>query len=447
MDLKEMREAAKSIAWAAIRAVNPESLIRSTLKLHGSRLDIGEHTLNLDEFSRIIVLGTGKASASMAMALEDILGNRIERGIVIVKDGHGLPLRRIEVLETGHPIPDERGVKASGRILALARRNNQPDTLIFCLISGGGSALMPLPSKGVSLEDKQRVTRLLLECGATVEEINTVRKHMSRIKGGQLARAASPARLVSLILSDVVGDPLDVIASGPTVGDSSTFEQARAVLDKYEIWQLAPKSVRDVIEAGLNREIEDTPKPESKIFDRVTNIIIGNNRTAVHAASAQASTFGFRTLILTTVVTGEAREVGTVLATIALEAGVSSNPVAPPACILAGGETTVTVRGNGKGGRNQEIAISAALRLAEAKGISKNIVIGSVGTDGTDGPTDAAGAIIDQKTVARARQMGLEPLQHLRRNDTYNLFKQTDELLITGPTGTNVMDLLLALIA
>ncbi|GAB4347786.1 MAG: glycerate kinase [Candidatus Abyssubacteria bacterium] len=446
MSLRQMREAAESIAWAAIRAVNPENLVRNSVKLHDSRLDIDKCSLNLDEFSRIIVIGAGKASASMAKALEDILGDRIEGGIIIVKDGHSLPLKRLEVVEAGHPIPDERGVRAARAILSLVTQNSRPDTLIFCLISGGGSALMPLPTEGVSLADKQHVTKLLLDCGATIEEINAVRKHISRIKGGQLARAASPSRLVSLILSDVVGDPLDVIASGPTVGDSSTFEQAKAVLDKYEIWRLVPNSVSDAIEAGLNRKTEETPKPNCAIFHKVTNIIIGNNRTALNAAFEHASKLGFHPLILTTYLTGEAREIGTVLASIALEVKVSSQPVSPPACILAGGETTVTIRGDGTGGRNQEVALAAALRLAQAPDIFANIVAASIGTDGTDGPTDAAGAIIDHATVPRARQMGLEPIQYLRRNDTYNLFKQTGELLITGPTGTNVMDVLIVLI-
>jgi glycerate 2-kinase len=442
MDLKELREAAKAIVYSAIQAVNPEALVRKSVRRETNGLIIGKSNINLDEFRRILIVGAGKASASMAKALEDILGDRISDGLIAVKASPPQSLKRISVLETGHPIPDERGVETARRMLSLVQENARADTLVLCVISGGGSALLPLPRESIPLADKQETTRLLLECGASVDEINTVRKHISRIKGGQLARAAAPARVFSLILSDVIGDPLDVIASGPTVGDSSTFSDVRAIMEKYKIWHLLPESVRNVIEKGLRGEIEETPKPDDNIFERVTNLIIGNNRSAIEAASVKASALGFHPLILTTCISGEAREVGIVLASIAIEAEVSHNPVVSPACILAGGETTVTIRGEGKGGRNQELALSAALKLGEAK----SVVIASVGTDGTDGPTDAAGAIVDTTTVARAHQAGLDPMEYLNRNDSYNLLEPIGDLLITGPTGTNVMDLLIALI-
>ncbi len=442
MDLKELREAAKSIACSAIQAVDPEGLIRKAVKRECNRLMIGESTVDLTQFKRILVVGAGKASASMAKALEDILGDRISDGVIVVKDGHAKPLKRLKVLEAGHPVPDERGVEGARHILSLVEKNARADTLVLCVISGGGSALMPLPVEGITLRHKQEATKLLLECGASIDEVNAVRKHISKIKGGRLARAAAPARLFSLLLSDVVGDSLDVIASGPTVGDPSTFAQARDVMEKYKIWNRAPKSVRNAIEKGLKGDGEETPKPNDKIFERVSNVIIGNNRSALEAASAKAASLGFHPLILTTCVSGEAREVGVVFASIAIEAERSHNPVRPPACILAGGETTVTIRGSGKGGRNQELALSAALKLAGAN----NIVVASIGTDGTDGPTDAAGAIVDAASVERARQEGLDPLDFLSRNDSYPLLQKTGDLLVTGPTGTNVMDLLIALV-
>jgi len=443
VELKELRRAAEAIAYSAIRAVDPEALIRKSVRLEGDELILDEWCVDLTEFKRILVVGGGKASASMAKALEEILGDRISDGVIVVKDGYAETLRRMKVLEAGHPVPDERGVEASRRMMALLAEHARSDTLALCLISGGGSSLMPLPSEGISLSAKQKTTRLLLECGASIEEINTVRKHVSRIKGGQLARIAAPARIFSLILSDVVGDPLDIIASGPTVGDSSSFSDAEAVLKKYEIWKQVPKIVREVIEKGTQNSIQETPKPGDKTFDTVSNIIIGNNQRAVEAASEKAASLGLRPLTLSTCMVGEAREVGTVLASIAIEVARTGNPVVPPACILAGGETTVTVRGRGKGGRNQELALAAALRLSH---VEQSIVIGSVGTDGTDGPTDAAGAIVDTTTVARARERGLDPLQHLAQNDSYTVLQPVGDLLMTGPTGTNVMDILMALV-
>ena len=443
MNLTKLRQAAEAIARCAIRAVDPGALIRQAVKLSGNRLTIGENSVDLDRFKRILVVGAGKAGAPMAGALEEILGDRITGGAVVVKDGHAKPLRRIRVFEARHPVPDRRGLHAARAIVSLLEQYARADTLALCVISGGGSALMPLPRDPVSLQDKQQTTSLLLRCGASIDETNAVRKHISKIKGGQLARAAGPARLECLILSDVVGDKLDTIASGPAVGDPSTFSDCREILDRYKIWQTAPQSVRETIERGVRGEIHETPKPGSRVFGNVRNVIIGNNRTALEAASAEASSLGFHPLILSACISGEAKDVGTVLASIALEVVASSNPAPPPLCIIAGGETTVTVRGTGKGGRNQELALSASLKLTSAS----DIVVAGVGTDGTDGPTDAAGAIVDVTTVERARTQGLDPVDYLNRNDSYNLLQAIGDLLITGPTGTNVMDLLIALVA
>jgi hydroxypyruvate reductase len=379
----------------------------------------------------------------MARALREILGDRISEGIIVVPDGLKQPLGPIRTIESGHPIPDERGVAGALQMLSLLESNAQPDVLALCLISGGGSALLPCPANGITLLDKQQTTRLLLKCGASIFELNTVRKHLSKIKGGQLARAASPARIVSLILSDVVGDPLDIIASGLTAPDSSTFSDAIQILKKYEIWEKTPDSVRELLGRGIMGEQKETPKADDDCFRTVSNVLIGNNRKALEAASRRADSLGFHPLILSASLTGEAREIGAVFASVAKEIECSGNPIGPPACLLAGGETTVTVRGRGKGGRNQEAALAAAITIAGAK----NIVVAAVGTDGADGPTDAAGAIVDTTSSERAVKAGLDPAEYLKHNDSYNLHQTTGDLFITGPTGTNVMDILIGLVS
>jgi len=309
-------------------------------------------------------------------------------------------------------------------------------------LSGGGSALLVAPAEGISLENKQEVTRLLLACGADIHEINTVRKHLSRAKGGELARWAHPATVVSLILSDVIGDDLNAIASGPTVPDPGTFVDTEGVLKKYDIWGRVPKSVRGRIQKGLEGNIADTPKSGDAVFQRCYSELVGTNIQALKAAGGAAQKLGYHPLILSSTVAGEAREVAKVLTAIAREVRSSANPAPPPACILAGGETTVTLQGDGKGGRNQEFALAAAMLL---DGI-ENVVLLSGGTDGTDGPTDAAGAIADGHTVSRARAKSLDPLDYLRRNDSYHFFQALGDLVITGPTRTNVMDVYMVLV-
>ena len=436
-----IRQHALEIFQAALKAVDPVEAIFRYVQLTDDVLQVGEHRFALKDYDRILVVGAGKAGAPMARALEELLRDRIADGVIVVKEGHGLPLAHVRIHEASHPVPDERGIKGAEEILALVKDAGERD-LVLCLMSGGGSALLVAPADGVTLEDKQEVTRLLLACGADIHEINSIRKHLSRAKGGGLARFAYPATVVSLILSDVIGDDLNVIASGPAVPDTSSFDDTRQILDKYDIWNQVPPSVRSRIERGLKGEIEDTPKGGDAVFKRCYSKLVGTNIQALKAAESKADKLGYGTLILSSTVEGEAREVAKVLTAIAREVRDSGNPVAAPACILCGGETTVTIRGDGKGGRNQELALAAALAI---DGLG-NIVVLAGGTDGNDGPTDAAGAIVDGHTLARARTEGLNPFDYLSRNDSYHFFQPLEDLVITGPTRTNVMDVYMVIV-
>jgi hydroxypyruvate reductase len=439
MEEREARRVALEVLKAGVEAVDPRLAVKGFLKRNGEALRIGSLALDLKAFDRILVVGGGKASGAMAEALEGILGDRISGGFVNVLRGTAsdFTTKRIVLNEASHPIPDKDGLEGARKILELLKGLDER-TLVFCLISGGGSALMPLPAPGISLEDKQSLTQTLVNrTPATIREVNAVRKHISAIKGGQLARAAYPATVVSLILSDIVGDPLDSIASGPTVPDPSTFLDAKEVLDRYGVWASTSDSIRRRIEAGLRGEVPETPKPGDKVFERVHNVIVGNNRLAAEAACRKAEEFGYRTLLLSSLIQGEARYVGTVYASIIAEVLASGNPIKRPAVIVAGGETTVTVRGSGKGGRNQELALGASLTLQGLKGVA----MAAIGTDGLDGPTDAAGAIVDGYTIDRARRMGLDPIEFLRNNDSYSFFSALKDLIFTGPTKTNVNDL------
>jgi hydroxypyruvate reductase len=441
MTTQQLRRHAVRIFRAALDASDPSAAVLRHLRRSGETLIAGGRRYPLRSFRNILVVGAGKAGAAMAQAVEKLLGPRITGGLINVKYGHVAPLRRIELNECGHPVPDEAGVRGAQRIAELVRNAGEKD-LVLCLISGGGSALLPSPAPPLSLEQKQQATRLLLASGANIHEINALRKHISSLKGGQLARLAWPATVLSLLLSDVIGDDLDVIASGPTAPDASTFATARAVLEKYGLLDRVPPAVRERIEAGLRGEIPETPKASDPVFRRVQNLIVGSNALAVQAAAQKARELGFRPLILSTRIEGEAREIARMHVAIAKEAALSGRPVRPPACIISGGETTVTVRGDGLGGRNQEFALAAALDLAGAR----RIVVLSAGTDGTDGPTDAAGAIADGETVARAEALGLRAREFLARNDSYHFFQPLGDLLLTGPTNTNVMDVYLALV-
>ncbi len=441
-----LRSMAADIFLAAIRSVNAYEAVKSCVRIEGERLTVGapsgeREEFDLNKFKRIFVIGGGKASASMAQAIEEVLGTRIERGIINVKYGHIADLGVIKVNEAGHPIPDEGGLRGAQEIVSLLRDTDKDD-LILVLISGGGSALLPMPSEGISLEEKQELTRLLLNCGADIKEINAVRKHISQIKGGQLARLSYPSTVINLILSDVVGDSLDSIASGPTVPDNSTFSAVLATIEKYDLSVKIPRSVREHIAKGIEGEIEETPKAGDRIFHNVHNFVVGNNIVALMAAEKRAKELGLSTLILSSFIEGETREVAKVHTAIAREIQHSGNPLVAPACVISGGETTVTVKGKGLGGRNQEFCLAAAREISDLR----DVVILSGGTDGTDGPTDAAGAIADSRTVERARRLELNAAEFLDNNDSYHFFEKLQDLLITGPTDANVMDVRLILV-
>jgi len=444
--LDEMKQIAKRIFLKAIKAVDPSKKLKDLIRIEKDRLSIrmkedSEKVFDLNAFKRIFLIGTGKASTSMAQAVEEIFGDRITKGLIMTKYGHLLPLKKTEVIEAGHPIPDQKGLEGSKKIQTLLKESGLGDLVIF-LLSGGGSALLPLPVDGITLEEKQRVTQLLLACGADIREINTIRKHISQIKGGWLAKWAYPSTVLSFILSDVVGDQLDVIGSGPTVPDSSTFEEAWEILEKFNLTKKIPPSVQRHLSLGREGKAEETPKPGDATFEKVYHILIGSNIMALRAAESEASSLGFNTLILSSSIVGETREVARFHTAIAKEIISSRNPISRPACIISGGETTVTIKGNGLGGRNQEFALAGALEIT---GIER-VVLLSGGTDGTDGPTDASGAIADHTTVIRARSMGLDPKAHLENNDAYPFFKKLGDLLITGPTHTNVMDVRILLV-
>jgi glycerate 2-kinase len=422
-----LRRDALAIFRAALAAADPgDAVVR-----HLERRDFSR-------YRNIWVIGAGKAGASMARAAERVLGRRIAGGLVNVKDGHIAKLRRIALNECGHPVPDARGVSGAERIAEIASAAGKDD-LVLCLISGGGSALLPLPAPPITLEEKQQVTRLLLACGANIHEINTVRKHISLIKGGQLARLAAPATVESLLLSDVIGDNLDVIGSGPTAPDASTFADAAAILEQYCIARRVPAAVRERIERGVRGEIADTPKADDPLFRRVRNTVIGSNRLALDAAARRARALGYRTLVLASEIEGETREIARMHAAIAREVARTGHPVRPPACIVTGGETTVTLKGTGLGGRNQEFVLAAAIDIADLPGT----VILSAGTDGSDGPTDAAGAVADGSTLRR----NPDARRYLDANDSYHYFEGLGDLVKTGPTNTNVMDVRLILVA
>jgi len=430
-----------TIFQSALAAVDPEEAVRRHLRIDGETLSLEGRRYDLGGCERILVVGAGKAVAPMAKALEDMLGDRIDSGVLVVKDGHGLPLKKIHVREASHPVPDERGVAGTLEILRLLDGAG-PRDLVLCLISGGGSALLIAPAEGITLPDKQATTRSLLACGATIHEINTIRKHLSRAKGGQLARAAHPAGVLSLILSDVVGDDLDVIGSGPTVPDRSSFEDTMEIFKRYEIWDRIPAPVRDRVAQGVKGALPETPKPGDPAFDGCAQVLVGSCLRALTAAAESAERLGYRSLILSSKVEGEAREVAKAFAAIGKEVLSSDHPLKPPACILTGGETTVTLQGDGRGGRNQEFVLAGALAL---DGTDRVVVLAG-GTDGTDGPTDAAGALADGLSIRRAKALGMDPHAFLKRSDSYHFFKPLDDLIVTGPTRTNVMDVYMLLV-
>lgn len=425
------------IMQAALDAVDPYQAVRATLHVDGATLWVDDRAYRLEQIRRILVVGAGKAGAPMARAVEDVLGGAIAAGLVVVKEGHAAPTARVEIVEASHPIPNQAGVDAGQRMLALLDGTDRGD-LVLALLSGGGSALLEAPA-GVTLTDLQAMTDALLACGATINEINCLRKHMSRVKGGQLARAASPATLITLVLSDVVGSPLDVIASGPTVPDHSTWADAWAVVERYDLMDRLPAAVVERLRAGKQGALEDTPKPGDPAFTGTQTVIVGDNSVAALAARRRAETLGYQALLLSTFVEGEAKEVARLTVALAKEIRKSGQPIETPACIVLGGETTVTLGDNpGRGGRNQELALGAALALDGLPGIA----IAALATDGTDGPTDSAGGLVDGETVRKGKSFGLDAGWALQTHDAYPYLRRTGDLLVTGPTQTNVNDLI-----
>lgn len=433
------RRLLRSIFDAALAAVAPDGALERHLRVEGDTLHVDAASFPLAN-RRIYVLGAGKGAAPMAQAVENMLGDRITGGHVVVKYEHDLPLRHMTLWEAAHPVPDAAGERAAAAMLRLAAATKAGD-LVLCLLTGGASALTPAPVADVTLQDMQAVTMLLLGCGASIDEINTLRKHVSRFSGGQLARALAPAEVCSLIISDVPGDNLEVIASGPTTPDSGTFARCMSIIHKYNLFKSLPDCVLQHIQHGLVGMAAETPKAGDPCFRKVHNVLAATNHQALEAAAACALHAGYIPHILTDTLTGEAREQGKNLARRALDMADMMRPDDAPVCLLAGGETTVTLRGGGKGGRNQEMALSAALELQD----DPRVACLFAGTDGTDGPTDAAGGYALAGSAARLLQ-ACNPYSLLERNDSYTALECAGDLLKTGPTRTNVMDISILLV-
>ena len=426
------------ILSAALSAVEPAAAVHRFLHRDGMTLRVAEQTYDLAQYQRIFVVGAGKAGTPMAYAVAEVLGDYLHAGCVVVKEGHAATTThdQLTIIEAGHPVPDARGVSGGQQVTELLAQTNEHD-LVITVISGGGSALLTRPVDGVSLTDLQSLTSTLLSCGASIDEINTLRKHLDQVKGGGLAQLAHPATVITLILSDVVGNPLNVIASGPTVPDPTTFADSLAIIERYAVADQVPRSIMEYLQRGMAGDVPETLKPEDADTVQVQNVLIGSNELAAEAALAAAGAEGFHTMLLTTFAQGEAREIGRVLAAIGRELAATGRPLPRPACIVVGGETTVTLRGDGRGGRNQELALASVADLA---GLN-DIALITLATDGGDGPTDAAGAVVTDATLQRAQAMGLVPSDHLARNDAYPFFAALGDLLLPGPTHTNVNDL------
>ncbi len=432
----DMREVLTSIFLAGVEAASPRRAVRGAVRREDHRLRVCGTDYDLGGFRHIYVIAAGKGAAPMAGGIEEILGDRITAGLAVVPYGYGGELEKIEIVEASHPLPDREGLKAAARVLKIAKGADKDD-LVLCLISGGSSSLLASPVDGITLDDKVRLTGTLLRCGARIGQINTVRKHLSKIKGGRLAEAVHPAGLITLVISDVVGGDLSTIGSGPTVPDATTFAEAEELLRRYGIEKMVPDSVLRYLESGKAGLVSETPKPGSPVFADTQAAVIAGNRKALLAAKEKAEEYGYNTLLLSSMIEGEASVVAGVHGAIVREIRMYGTPVRPPACIISGGETTVTVRGGGIGGRNQEFALALAINIEGVDGVYAL----SGGTDGCDGPTDAAGGIVDGTTVRRARKMGLDLDSHIRNNDSYTLLKGVGNLLVTGPTRTNVMDI------
>lgn len=431
----------EAIFRAGVAAVDPEGLVRNALKLSGGNLAVGADRSSIDYLGKIYLLGAGKAACRMAWGVEAVLGDRITGGMVIVPHGNATEPRVVEVRFGSHPIPDQSGIQATAEMIKIAR-NAGGDDLVIVILSGGGSSLLSAPSDGIYLEDIRLLSGKLLKCGASIGELNTIRKHLSRVKGGGLARLLYPARVITLILSDVVGDEPAVIASGPTAPDPTTFRDCLEILDRYGIRDWIPFRISERLEEGRGGMIPDTPDGSDPIFRKVRNIVIGNNRISLVGAAAQARKLGYKTVILSDRVTGDTRRAAELHCALAVAVIGRRRQGKKPVCLLSGGETTVAVEGSGRGGRNTEFVLASAREISGRHGIT----ILSGGTDGIDGETPAAGAICDGTSLGRGEQLGLAAGDFLERNDSYTFFRSLGDLLITGPTGTNVMDLRIILL-
>ncbi len=445
----------KNIFLAGVARVNPYNILTRHIRIKDNYLIIDSSLfpvekkvapIALEPFKDIIVIGTGKATAPMAKAIEEIFGRRIKKGIISVKYGHVAPLERIKLMEAGHPVPDENSVLAAKSIVRLAEEADDK-TLVINLISGGGSALLTLPFEdktkdiALTLEEKQQATKVLLECGAAINEINAIRKHISGIKGGRLAKILYPAASVNFILSDVVGDDPGTIASGLTFYDSTTFFDIKKIMEKYGIGDKMPERVKKLLSLGLAGNIDETPEKGNIVFEKTHNIIIGSNALSLEAAAKKAKSLGFEPLILSSQITGEAKEIAKFFSAMAKDILKYGWPVQKPCAVIAGGETTVTIKGSGKGGRNQEMALSFLSQIEQAPESFKGVYFLSGATDGNDGPTDAAGAFASCEIFDKAEKKGLSTGDYLGRNDSYNFFDDLGFLLKTGPTNTNVCDI------
>lgn len=441
MKMEKTIKDARQILDAGLKAVDPYELIHLQIKRAGDTLTFKSgFKLDLSKYDRVYILGVGKGVAPMAAAMSEILDADLQGGNVIVKYGHGQQIPGIKLYEAGHPIPDENTIQSTRAVLKDTE-NLRSNDLVFVLLTGGGSALLEDLAEGITLSDLQALSKNLLACGATIHEINCIRKHISRIKGGQLARWISPANVVTLALSDVIGDDLSVIASGPTTPDPSTFADAAAILEKYGITGKIPDPILKHLQNGQSGKIPETPKASEPLFKSVQNFVIGSNRIALTAAAEKAKQLHYNSIILSSYISGEAREIAHFISALIREIQNSGMPVTKPACVLMGGETTVNIKGSGKGGRNQELALAVSMDQVQLP-----YVFISCGSDGTDGPTDAAGAYVTHQTPVLASQKNLNAAAYLDNNDSYHFFTSIDQLIKTGPTRTNVMDLMMAII-
>jgi glycerate 2-kinase len=439
-----LRAEAAKIWMAALRSVDPIAAVRKAVRRKGNLLQIDRRRFDLSQGSRLWVLGAGKAAASMGKAVEDLLGRYLTGGILATKYGHSLPLKKLEIIEAAHPLPDANSLAAAARIFAFAKSRIEPGDLVLCLFSGGASPLLVSPAQGIQLEDKLICTQLLQNSGADIHELNAVRKHLSTIKGGGLARLLAPAQVVSLILSDVVGDEVDTIASGPMSPDPTTFGDCLEIFRKYQLLDRIPPGVKQRLELGAAGQIAETPKEGDPVFRNTATIMVGSNAQACTAAAQAARRLGYHVSVLTSRLEGDNEEAARFHMSVINEIVFHRRPLRRPACIISGGETTVKVTGEGKGGRNQEFALHCVRQLAR---LTAPCVVASLGTDGTDGPTDAAGAIADNTTLIRSMKYGARFLsESLGNNDSYTFFKRLGDLIITGPTRTNVMDLHIILV-